>query len=108
MEGRRRNALLERPLPEDAECLQPAGYSGGMPAISVAADEKLVPAPPARVPRHTAAEFFARSMRHDLAVLVGARCVAQRLMGQIATVPDQMTEERDTLIWPVVGGERLR
>src|SRR4029450_7996922 len=74
----------------------------------VPADEKLVPAPPARVAGHMAAEFFARGTRHDLTVLVGARCVAQWLMGQIAAVPYQLTEERDTLIWPAVGGERLR
>src|SRR5262249_16336502 len=84
------------------------GDAGGVPAIPIPTDEQLVPAPSAGVAGHRAAEFLARATRHNLAVLFGAGRVAQWLMGQIAAVPDQLAEERDTLIGPVVGSEGFR
>src|SRR5262245_25042239 len=79
-----------------------------MPAIPVSADEKLVPAPSASVAGHTAAEFLARATSHDLAVLLRARRIAERLMRQIAAIPDQLAEKRDPMIGPVVGGRGFR
>src|SRR5256885_745342 len=71
------------------------------------AEEKLMPASAPRIPRDSATELRAGGSRDGLAVLFGAGGVPQRLMAQIAPVPDQLPEERDTLIRPPLGRDRL-
>ena len=79
----RRQALLVAALAVNAEVLEPLADALRMPAIAVAADQQLVPQAASGIALHLRPQSLgARANR--LAVLLGRRRVAQRLVREIA------------------------
>jgi len=95
-----RDALLMASLAEDAEPPEPCVHTARAPAVAIAAQEELVPAPATLVASYDSSEARARCLRHRGAVLLRARRVSQRLPVQVAAVADQLSEEYQVLIGP--------
>ena len=100
-------SLLVRALVEQAELAQPAIHAGRMPAVAIARNDELMPAP--RPACRVTVEPNARCRGRDgFAVLVRSGRVAERLMRQVAAVADEMAEQHDRVFGPVDRRRRLR
>src|SRR6266568_868599 len=92
-----RQTLLVASLTEDAEFLEPLAHASGMPAVSVAADEQLMPLAAAGVALHGATHFFSSSA-NGLAVRFRCGCIAQWRIVEVTAIADQLTKKNQLVI----------
>jgi hypothetical protein len=101
-------ALLVGALTEDAELSKPAVDPCWVPAVAVARDQKLMPGAASPVAANRASELAPGRPRHEGAVRLGSGRVPKGLVDQIASVADELTEQGDLIMGPLLRSEGFR
>jgi len=102
-----RNPLLMGPLVPDPQLLEPSSYPGRMPSVAISRNMQLEPRTAAGSAIHLGPQAFLGGTTNNFGVFLTRRGIAQGLPRDIAPIPDQVTEECDSLFGPFLGRFRL-
>ena len=91
--------LLVRPLIENSKVFEPFTDAFGVPTISIARNDQLVPIADAGMAIDFAAKQ-SRAARNRLTVFLGRRCVFQWPMRKVTAVADKMTKQYQPMFGP--------
>src|SRR5271166_6009807 len=87
-------------LIEDPQVLEPCADAPCMPAIAVVRNHQLVPIAATGMASDRAPHRLRRP-GDDLTIFFGGSCVPKRSMRQVATIPNQMTQQCERLVRPL-------
>src|ERR1700730_10741953 len=97
-----------RSLSKYSQLAQPLIQASGLPTMSVAGKQQLMPVPTTAIARNLESKLFLGSSFDERAAFFRARGIAHRLVLQIAAITDELPEECDAIVRPYFGRCRLR